>query len=597
MATFFDPVSVAIETLKTIEGVSLDKKDPVRFKIMLPTDPGTWAKESCYKLRHNILKWSNLYQKKVTRAQRQIRKLRMVASISLPTIHPKTSSLHRVHSSKMFSHRTSKAVEEQTEESVVELNADPSVSDVYFDEDHRDDEEEDELKKVPLLERNQLRYYKACHLLKCIPYRRVMRTINSFEVNLSTLKMTNAEYKAVMVCLMANDEVQRLLLSEAIQNDVQMSYLTDIFMEETQITDLVISNNNLQGKIVDRFFDLMLQTDNLVYLDISGNNLTDRDAALLTDYVRESSSLAYLYMSRNKFTPAVGDVFGKMIAGNASLVDLDISRNCIRLEGAEKFFRGLAKNTNLERLDFSWNGLGHTGFKVFTNMLKKNKTLEFVNLSGTRLNGKDLEKFPPILKKNTSLARIVLEHNNIQMSDITTFLTDVYKLKSTGLRRVDFGRYQTIEKNAAPLVDLLFWEKNIEIRYGCVMSHSDDKYNKSEVLTKYREDPLALVTKLKPEERMRLVKYFGGIDLEAAIDTGEDIHHESFLHKMRNNKVTFKDLANRIMEVGGDPNDVIRTSLEMSQVADPDARVVARYSISANLARRLYLKSRIAAED
>ncbi|KAK6970571.1 hypothetical protein BgiMline_026246, partial [Biomphalaria glabrata] len=54
--------------------------------------------------------------------------------ISLPTIHPKTSSLHRVHSSKMFSHRTSKAVEEQTEELVVELNADPSVSDLYFDE-------------------------------------------------------------------------------------------------------------------------------------------------------------------------------------------------------------------------------------------------------------------------------------------------------------------------------------------------------------------------------------------------------------------------------------------------------------------------------
>ncbi|CAL1542581.1 unnamed protein product [Lymnaea stagnalis] len=125
------------------------------------------------------------------------------------------------------------------------------------------------------------------------------------------------------------------------------------------------------------------------------------------------------------------------------------------------------------------------------------------------------------------------------------------------------------------------------------MTHADNAQKNEDVVTKFRDDPLTLVTRLKPDERMRLVKYFGGLDLEFAIDTGEDIHQESFLNKMRNNKVTFKDLANRIMQVGGNPHDVIRTSLEMSQVTDPDARVVARYSISANVARRLYLKSRL----
>ncbi|KAH9523890.1 hypothetical protein Btru_047333 [Bulinus truncatus] len=435
MGTFFDPVSVAIETLKTIEGVGLHKKDPTRFKIMLPADPGTFAKIECYKREHDLLKWSYVYQKKVTRTQRPVKKLRMVASVSLPSIYHKESLLHRVHSSKMFSPRSSKILSEDE----TELNAEQSSSDMYFDYDRREDEEDEEFKKIANYDRNQLRYYKACQILKCSPSRRVMRTVNTYEVNLTTLKMTNKEFKAVMVALMSNEEVQRLILSEAIQSDTQMSYLTDIFMEETQITDLIIADNGLQGKVMDRFFDLLTQNDSLVFLDISGNNLTDRDLPIFADYVRESSSLAYLYMSRNKFTTASGEVFGKMIASNQSLVDLDISRNCIRLEGAEKFMKGMAKNTNLERLDFSWNGLGHIGFKVFTNMLKKNKTLEYINLSGTRINGKDLEKLTPVLKKNTTLARIVLEHNNLQMADITSFLTDVYKLKSTALRRVDLG--------------------------------------------------------------------------------------------------------------------------------------------------------------
>ncbi|KAH9523888.1 hypothetical protein Btru_047327 [Bulinus truncatus] len=582
MGTFFDPVSVAIETLKTIEGVGLHKKDPTRFKIMLPADPGTFAKIECYKREHDLLKWSYVYQKKVTRTQRPVKKLRMVASVSLPSIYHKESLLHRVHSSKMFSPRSSKILSEDE----TELNAEQSSSDMYFDYDRREDEDDEEFKKIANYDRNQLRYYKACQILKCSPSRRVMRTVNTYEVNLTTLKMTNKEFKAVMVALMSNEEVQRLILSEAIQNDTQMSYLTDIFMEETQITDLIIADNGLQGKVMDRFFDLLTQNDSLVFLDISGEF-----QPRLPVYEPEQ---VHYGIGRSLWE---NDRFNIHPASNQSLVDLDISRNCIRLEGAEKFMKGMAKNTNLERLDFSWNGLGHTGFKVFTNMLKKNKTLEYINLSGTRINGKDLEKLTPVLKKNTALARIVLEHNNLQMADITSFLTDVYKLKSTALRRVDLGRYQMIEKSAMPLVDLLFWEKNIDIRYGTVMTHSDDKYNKTEVLSKYRDDPLALVTRLKPEERMRLVKYFGGIDLEAAIDTGEDIHQESFLHKMRTNKVTFKDLANRIMQVGGNPNDVIRTSLEMSQVTDPDARVVARYSISANLARRLYIKSRLMGED
>lgn len=46
-----------------------------------------------------------------------------------------------------------------------------------------------------------------------------------------------------------------------------------------------------------------------------------------------------------------------------------------------------------------------------------------------------------------------------------------------------------------------------------------------------------------------------------------------------------RDLANRILRVGGNPNDVIKTCLEMALVTDPRAQLVARYSISANLAR------------
>ncbi|XP_059155179.1 leucine-rich repeat-containing protein 74B-like isoform X2 [Physella acuta] len=491
MASFFDPVSVAIETLKTIEGVGCHKPDPIRFKIQLPEDPGKWAKISSFKRGHNINKWSIRFQKKLGRSTlgSDKQRRRLSSSVSLPVVlqvketEPDVVEVTEPVPDEVAPEEAPKPVSdrESLEKSAEAYDA------MFFGDDRTGEEEDEEIKKLSGLDREQMRYFKACQKLKCIPSRRIMRSIGTFEIELATLKLNDLEFKAFMVALIANDEVQRLDLTEAICSEVQMAYLTDVFSEDTRVTDLILADNFLTSKYMDRFFETMTQSDCLVYLDISGNNLNDRDAPILCEYVKDSSNLSYLYMSRNKFTAASGDAFGKMIAVNTSLVDLDISRNGIRVDGAEKFIKGLARNSCLERLDFSWNGLGKPGIKALIAMLKKNRSLIFINLSGNRLNGKDMEKILPALKKNTTLERLVIEHNCLIMSDVTFILSEIYKLKTTGLKRIDLGSYQLVEPSIAPLIDLLFWEKNIDVRYGSTMSHSDDKQKNEDVISRFRE--------------------------------------------------------------------------------------------------------------
>ncbi|CAG5122915.1 unnamed protein product, partial [Candidula unifasciata] len=153
--------------------------------------------------------------------------------------------------------------------------------------------------------------------------------------------------------------------------------------------------------------------------------------------------------------------------------------------------------------------------------------------------------------------------------------------------------YQTVEATTMPLIDLLFLEKNIDIRYGSAMTYSKQSYKCEEIITKLKDDPLALVTRLKPNERMKLVKYFGQLDLNTAIEEGDDeIGMESFLFKYRANKVTYRDLANRLRRAGEHPNDVIRDILDMADIVASSGRALPRYSLDSGVARRLYIRSR-----
>ncbi|CAG5122913.1 unnamed protein product, partial [Candidula unifasciata] len=80
MASLFDPLSIAQETVKTIEGVGSHRPDPPRFKVRIPVNPGEWAKKEAFQRQHNLLKWSAYHAKTLSRVDKKTFKLPKISA-------------------------------------------------------------------------------------------------------------------------------------------------------------------------------------------------------------------------------------------------------------------------------------------------------------------------------------------------------------------------------------------------------------------------------------------------------------------------------------------------------------------------------------
>ncbi|CAL1548008.1 unnamed protein product, partial [Lymnaea stagnalis] len=142
----------------------------IRFKVQLPLDPGTWAKLSAYKRCHDLFKFSIRFQKKINRvvlSRTPSKKLRLQTALSLPSLQLKPSlQLSMTEVSLPASQDTKKSVVPAIPDEEEDLEIQEARFDaMYFDYDRRDEEEEEELKRLSYLDRTQLRYMKACQAM------------------------------------------------------------------------------------------------------------------------------------------------------------------------------------------------------------------------------------------------------------------------------------------------------------------------------------------------------------------------------------------------------------------------------------------------
>ncbi|KAK3745880.1 hypothetical protein RRG08_015607 [Elysia crispata] len=455
-----------------------------------------------------------------------------------------------------------------------------------------DDEAENEMKRLAMMSPEQKVYMRSCDHYKVRPLRQILKQIDSKEIVLAHTKMRDMEFKAFTTSLIMNFTVKRLDLSDTLPTERQTTYLNDFLEDDNGITDLILKDNKLEGRMVARMFDSMRRRDVMIYLDISGNNLRDKDLPVLAAYIETSSQLSFLHMANNKFTSKAGEPLGKMMA-QAALVELNISCNRLRGDGMAAFLTAIAKSNSLERLDVSWNGIGPEAVRGLCTLLRQSTSIVSLDLTATSINGECLELIcTQGLSKNGVLQRLELKNNPLLTQDLTTFLTRLYSYQTIAIRRVDLGDYQMLDSSVEHLLEALFWERQIYIRSAGTFAYSGRSDTLENIVQRFKKDSLSLVTRLDHGQRTALVKHFAQVDMQEAVEMGSDIISNSFLGRANDNKVTYKDLALRINMERKNPRDVINSILEKQEVPEHTKKWVSRFSSTPEEIRKTQLLTR-----
>ncbi|XP_005106094.2 leucine-rich repeat-containing protein 74A [Aplysia californica] len=614
MASFADPLETATEVMRSMPGATPQKLES-RFKIRLPENPGAWAKVSTYQRQHDIHKWNNRTKVRIRAKKKQTKWSQSDqtsepssppsehASQHIAAMHPSEGVLGKTHEEEV-GERVQMDGQEARETSPISVASKDTNADVsslvsesistpassVLSELMEEEEPDPMLKTYSVF---QLRYKENVEFMEVAPLRSVHRQLDTFHMDLKRARMSRGEFKAIATTLCSNPVVSRLDLTECMLDDVKVVYLCDLLAEDTCLTDLILTDNQMGGRSVRRLIDSLMFHDNMVYLDISGNGLRDDTAEKIAEYLKESAVLTYLLMKRNQFGRKAGALFGEVMRENNRLVYLDVSWNNLRKKGATDFLLGIASNSNLEHLDVSWNGLREEGSTALKHILAENTTLTRLNICGTGMNSKCIANILDGLSLNTVLQKLTIYHNPLLLEDFTALLQGVYNMPDTGLHKIDLGE-QTIDEGAVPVVDKLFWEKSIDVSYGSTIGYSDSRHQGGNLCTRLKDDALALVTKLKPEKRLALVKYFKKLDKKAESERGRGSEIlNPFLLKVQTNTVTYRDLAQRIKMEGDSPHDIINHALAQIGRVSKGHMQVARHSADIQSLRNLELKAQM----
>ena len=165
--------------------------------------------------------------------------------------------------------------------------------------------------------------------------------------------------------------------------------------ENTKITHLNISNNNLSDTGAETIAEALEGNTTLVVLDISNNSVTDEGIKALAKALEGNSKLTTLNISNNNIGDDGAFLFSHLLNNkNCNITTLNISNNNIHDTGLMSIFDKLCNYEKesyikLTTLDVSNNVFGIKAARVLKNLLENDtnqSTLLTLNISSSKIN-------------------------------------------------------------------------------------------------------------------------------------------------------------------------------------------------------------------
>ncbi|KAF5397341.1 Nalp (Nacht leucine rich repeat and pyrin domain containing) [Paragonimus heterotremus] len=214
--------------------------------------------------------------------------------------------------------------------------------------------------------------------------------------------------------------------------------LCNMFKENTVITELNLSENQLTSKCAESLCDVLASSAQLERIDLHSNRFDDKSGIYFSELMVTSLRMSYLNLSYNNFGDVSTVQFGRGLPQATSLVELNLSWNRLGSGGMRQFAKGLAENKYLKSLNLSFNGIGpRKGCPELALALKGNKTLEVLDMSGNRVSPEGAVLFCKGFYNNTTLKHLYMTRNPLQTAGCYAILTGIMRNANSGLRELD----------------------------------------------------------------------------------------------------------------------------------------------------------------
>lgn len=239
---------------------------------------------------------------------------------------------------------------------------------------------------------------------------------------------------------------------------VNLETLTKSLEENTSLTKLNFSKNNICEKGLTYFASIIAKNKTITNLDLSLNN----------------------NCSFTGSKPSGLDAIGLSLKDNKTLVNLNLSYINLRTAGTEKIVKGLKDNSSITNLNLSTNFIWDEGAEYIKDLLSQNKTLTSLDLSANGFTDTGISKIAEGVVENEALTTLDLSLNHITDQGIETILN--YLESNRTLTKLDLSDNEIGNKGAKLI--LSFIEKHMTVYVEIAHNNNISEYFSKAIIFK-----------------------------------------------------------------------------------------------------------------
>ena len=238
---------------------------------------------------------------------------------------------------------------------------------------------------------------------------------NSFEsflnvqcVTFQDTPITDIKVKILFDCLMTNDKVRKLNLSNCL-----------IIGKAIGVNKALTELNTIEK--VKKLAEVIQINKTLQELNISKNNITDEGAQRLAEAIQINKTLQELNISKNNITDEGAKRLAEAIQVNTTLQELNISKNWISKEGVMKIVEACTKNRTLHKLVCTHNNLSKSELVVINEYIREENAVQIFDASWNTISKRQQKwsnKYELVIKTTYQLLdmqqKLQSENDNVQ---------------------------------------------------------------------------------------------------------------------------------------------------------------------------------------
>ena len=205
------------------------------------------------------------------------------------------------------------------------------------------------------------------------------------------------------------------------------------------VTDLILSKNNLGNEAIIKIFDSIKINNTLLSLDLSETQIDEKSIKYISEIIDKEYPLEKLLLTKNNLKKSCTYIKHLLVKKNNIKY---LKLNYCKIENNfNLIFQGLAENKMLQILDLSNNNLSlnQEFFEEITNILKINNTLIKLKLNEVNIDDIVVDYISKGLKENKALRQLYMKNNYLTKKSVKMIIEAIENNNNIAISKIELG--------------------------------------------------------------------------------------------------------------------------------------------------------------